>query len=88
MRQSGQRAGELFGHFSDAAQRTNVYTTLDYVEILQSLIKEWRIENINGLTEQAEKARDYVMALPSRLIRIADRIKIPEKEYQFKWIAS
>lgn len=88
MRQSGQKAGELFGHFSDAAQRTNVYTTLDYIEILQSLTKEWKVEHLSGLTDQAEKARDYVMALPSRLLRIAERIKIPETEYKFKWIAS
>ncbi len=88
MRETGQAASELFGHFSDAAQRINVYTTIDYVEILQSLIKEWNVEHLTGLNDAAEKARDYVVGLPGRLLRLAERIKIPEKQYQFKWIAS
>ena len=86
LRESGQPQGELFAHFSDAAQRTNVYTTYDYIEILESLLKEWSIDKVNGLTDEAEKARDYLMSLPGRLRRIADRIKIPEKQYSFKWI--
>lgn len=86
MRESGEKIGELFTHFSDAAQRTMVYTTHDYIDILKSLIKEWDIENIAGINETAEQARDYLMALPGRLERLSDRIKIPEKQYEFKWI--
>jgi acyl-[acyl-carrier-protein] desaturase len=86
LRESGGQQGQLFEHFSDAAQRTNVYTTFDYIEILESLLKEWKIEHIRSLTDDAEKARDYLMALPKRLRRIAERIKIPEKQYSFKWI--
>jgi acyl-[acyl-carrier-protein] desaturase len=87
MRESGQNISELFSHFSDAAQRIMVYTTQDYIEILESLLKEWNIDKRTGLNESAEKARDYLMALPDRLKRISDRVKIPEKQYQFKWIA-
>ena len=87
MRESGGGIGELFAHFSDAAQRIMVYTTQDYIYILESLIKEWNIENIVGINDSAEKARDYLMALPKRLQRIAERIKIPQKQYEFKWIA-
>ena len=87
MRETGQQAGELFGHFSDAAQRINVYTTIDYIEILQSLLAQWKIDQMTGLNDAAEKARDYVMALPARLLRIADRVKIPQKQYEFNWIA-
>lgn len=86
MRESGEKIGELFTHFSDAAQRTMVYTTQDYVDILKSLIKEWDIENISGINETAEQARDYLIALPNRLERLSERIKIPEKQYEFKWI--
>ena len=42
MRQSGDKVGELWSHFSDAAQRTKVYTAQDYITILSSLIKDWR----------------------------------------------
>ncbi len=88
LRESGGKMSELFSHFSDAAQRTKVYTTHDYIDILKSLITEWDIENISGLNSSAEKARDYLMALPARLQRISERIKINENKYKFNWISS
>ncbi len=87
LRQTGGTIGSLFSHFSDAAQRIGVYTTQDYIDIMQSLIQEWQIADRNGLTDPAEKARDYVMALPDRLQRISERISIPQKQYEFKWVA-
>jgi len=36
LRESGGKIGELFTHFSDAAQRTMVYTTQDYIDIMNS----------------------------------------------------
>jgi acyl-[acyl-carrier-protein] desaturase len=86
LRQSGEKIGNTFAHFSDAAQRLGVYTSLDYTNILDSLIKEWNIGNITGLNDLAEKSRDYLMALPERFRRIAERgLKAP-REYQFNWI--
>lgn len=87
LRESGGKIGDLFSHFSDAAQRTKVYTTQDYIDILNSLLKEWNIGNMRNLNDTAEKAREYVMALPNRLQRVSERIRIPEKQYNFKWIA-
>lgn len=86
LRQSGEKIGATFSHFSDAAQRLGVYTSLDYTQILESLIKEWNIANIPGINDAAEKARDYIMALPERFRRIAERgLKAP-LEYEFNWI--
>lgn len=86
MRQSGDKVGELWSHFSDAAQRTKVYTAQDYIDILSSLVKDWKIEHITELNEAGEKARDYLVNLPGRLQRVTDRMAEPEKEYEFKWI--
>ena len=86
LRETGDAIGGLFTHFSDAAQRIRVYTTQDYIDILESLLNQWNIENITDINDSAEKARDYLMALPNRLKRISDRIKIPENQYEFKWI--
>lgn len=86
MRQSGDKVGELWSHFSDAAQRTKVYTAQDYINILSSLIKDWDIDKITDLNEAGEKARDYIMALPNRLQNITNRMQEPEKEFEFKWI--
>jgi acyl-[acyl-carrier-protein] desaturase len=88
MRELGIEMGKTFGHFTDAAQRIGVYTSSDYTDILDSLIHDWKIEHITGLTGQAEKAREYIMALPNRLRRVADRMPVPKLEYKFKWISS
>ncbi len=88
LRESGGRMGELFEHFANAAQRLGVYTSEDYVEILQNLLKEWKIDAITDLNDQAERARDYLMKLPDRLTRIAQRMRVPEHTHQFKWIAA
>lgn len=87
LRQQGEKIGESWSHFSDAAQRLGVYTTMDYTAILDSLVKEWNIGNICGLTDAAEKGRDYLMLLPERFRKIAERstIKAPI-DYQFNWI--
>lgn len=86
LREMGLKIGQTFGHFTDAAQRLGVYTAIDYVEIMQQLIEEWKIDSINDLNEAGEKARDYVMNLPDRLIRVAERMKNPTMEYKFSWI--
>lgn len=86
LRETGVKMGHTFSHFSDAAQRLGVYTTYDYIDIMESLMADWNFENITGLNEKAEAARDYVLALPARLKRIAERTRIPELEYEFSWI--
>jgi acyl-[acyl-carrier-protein] desaturase len=87
LRQQGEKIGNTFSHFSDAAQRLGVYTSRDYTDILESLIQEWNISNIRDLNDAAEKARDYIMSLPERFRKIAERssIKAPI-EYEFNWI--
>lgn len=86
LRESGEKISTAFEEFSNTAQRIGVYTSADYVDILQKLIERWEIDKITNLSDDAEKARDYLMALPSRLTRLAQRMKIPENSYQFKWI--
>ncbi len=86
LRETGVKMGDTFAHFSDAAQRLGVYTTIDYIEILESLLVDWEIASVRDLNAQAEKSRDYLMALPARLRRIADRTRIPELAYEFSWI--
>lgn len=86
LREMGVKIGQTFGHFTDAAQRLGVYTAIDYVDILQQLIEEWKVESVQELNEAGEKARDYIMTLPNRLLRVAERMKTPSIEYKFSWI--
>ncbi|KQR71464.1 acyl-ACP desaturase [Pedobacter sp. Leaf176] len=87
LREVGLKIGQTFGHFTDAAQRLGVYTAVDYVEIMQQLIIDWKIEGMRDLDDAGEKARDYIMNLPSRLLRVAERMKNPTIDYKFSWIA-
>ena len=86
LREVGLPIGQAFGHFTDAAQRLGVYTAVDYVDILKQLIVDWNIESVKELNEAGEKARDYIMRLPDRLLRVAERMKNPLMDYKFKWI--
>ncbi|TAF68165.1 MAG: acyl-ACP desaturase [Flavobacterium sp.] len=86
LRESGQKISSAFEQFSDSAQRIGVYTATDYVDIMQKLIDKWEIDKISGLTDEAEKARDYLMKLPSRMAKISERLVIPAESYIFKWV--
>ncbi len=86
LREMGTNIGQTFGHFTDAAQRLGVYTALDYVDILKDLLADWKIDSVQDLDGAGEKAREYLLALPNRLARIAERIKVPQMEYKFSWI--
>lgn len=88
MREIGVEIGKTFAHFTDAAQRIGVYTAADYVTIVRQLLKEWNIEGLAQLKDSGEKAREYLLQLPARLERIAERIKVPQLEYKFRWILS
>jgi acyl-[acyl-carrier-protein] desaturase len=86
LREMGMGKGETFSHFSEAAQRIGVYTAFDYVNILKSLIIDWKIDALTNLNETGEKARDYIMALPNRLQRLAERMNPKPTSYRFSWI--
>lgn len=88
LRESGGSIGTAFENFSNCAQRLGVYTAQDYIEILQKLNDYWQIENIRNLTDEAEKGRDYLVKLPSRLERIAERMSFPKDHYRFKWVTA
>lgn len=87
MRESGGAPqGEAFIHFADCAQDLGVYTAHDYVDIYNRLLKEWNIEAMTGLDDEAEKARDQVMKRPQLIKRIADRGRKPRSDHRFKWV--
>lgn len=86
IRESGESIGTAFEKFSESAQRIGVYTALDYVDILSKLNEMWEIDKITNLTDEAEKARDYLLRLPARMTRIAERMVTPGEERLFKWV--
>jgi acyl-[acyl-carrier-protein] desaturase len=53
----------------------------DYIDIMQKLMTRWEIDKITGLTDEAEKARDYLMKLPARMTRVSERMTIPQESH-------
>ncbi len=86
IRESGEDIATAFENFSNAAQRLGVYTTEDYISILKTLNNYWEIDKMRGLTDEAQKARDYLMKLPDRMTRVAERMAIPQDQHKFKWV--
>ena len=87
IRESGEEIASAYVEFSNSALRLGVYTPRDYIDILRKLNKYWDIEHITDLSGPAEKARDYLMALPARLERVTDRIKVSDYQREFKWVS-
>lgn len=86
LRESGGHIGAAFENFSVCAQRLGVYTSNDYIDILKKLNAYWEIDALKGLSDEASRARDYLMGLPARLLRISERMAIPEDQYRFRWV--
>lgn len=86
LRESGEKIGSAFEQFSNSAQRIGVYTASDYVDIMQKLIDRWEIDKIINLTDEAEKARDYLMKLPARMAKVSERLVVPKDVTLFKWV--
>jgi len=87
------KSPSLYSDFSDIAQRLEVYTALDYADILRHLVERWDLENIEGLSSEAEKEREYLCKLPERYRKLAERsmnkkLKVNEEtpEVKFSWI--
>jgi acyl-[acyl-carrier-protein] desaturase len=85
---------DLYENFSNVAQRLGVYTALDYAEIIKHLVSTWDLENLEGLSSEAEKEREYICRLPERYRKLAERSmnkkkKVTEDEVplkSFNWI--
>jgi len=83
----------LYENFSAIAQKLNVYTAIDYAEIIGHLVKRWDLENVEGLSSDAEKEREYICKLPARYKKLAERSmnrkkKVNEEDPKvaFSWI--
>ena len=75
----------LFAKFSLVAQKTGVYTSADYAEIIGTLVNEWKIAGLTGISDAAAKAQEYLCTLSERYHRLAGRIQFTGVE-KFSWI--
>ncbi|XP_049413584.1 stearoyl-[acyl-carrier-protein] 9-desaturase 6, chloroplastic-like [Solanum stenotomum] len=77
----------LFEHFSAIFQKQDVYTSRHYAEILEFFITRWELEKLEGLTEEARCAQDFVCQLPRKIRRLENRAKkLESRQVKFSWI--
>ena len=76
----------IFARYSVITQKIGIYTAWDYAKIIDHLVSFWKIENLTGLTDAAQKAQTYLSKLADRYMRVADRMKAPE-EVSLLWLS-
>jgi acyl-[acyl-carrier-protein] desaturase len=64
---------DLYENFSNVAQRLEVYTAIDYAEIIDHLVTTWDLGHLDGLSSEGEKEREYLCKLPERYRKLAER---------------
>ncbi|XP_031281799.1 stearoyl-[acyl-carrier-protein] 9-desaturase, chloroplastic-like [Pistacia vera] len=64
---------QLFDHVSNVLMRIGVYTTTDYINVLEHFVGIWNIEKLEGLKSDGKIAQDYVCGLPERLRKMEER---------------
>lgn len=55
------------------AERLEVYTAKDYADIMEHLINRWEVADRTGLSGEAAKEQEYLVALPNRIRKLAER---------------
>jgi len=78
----------LFEHFAAVAQRSGIYTVVDYAQIIDHLVTTWKIASL-PLCGEGAKAQEFLCRQAERLGAMAERLTA-EVESQprasFKWI--
>lgn len=76
----------IFEDYSSLAQKLGVYTSHDYADIVEDLVRSWGIANISGLSGEAVHAQEYLCTFSDRIKKLADRRAIAPPKNKFSWI--
>jgi hypothetical protein len=77
---------------SQVAQKVGVYTAKDYADIVEHLVRFWKVAERSGLSPEAEAMQEYLCRLPARVSSLADRLAAKAKKKpgrqsaRFSWI--
>ena len=79
----------LFLNFCTVSSRTEVYSAMDYIDVLEHFIAKWKVEKLTGLSSEGQKSQNYVCGLAQRMRKVEGRNDKRVKEAQtvpFSWI--
>ena len=74
-----------FREMADVIRRAGIYGPRDYLRIVEELIRFWAIEAVSGLDELGRKAQEKIMAVPARLLRVADMMETRSRAKTFSF---
>jgi acyl-[acyl-carrier-protein] desaturase len=80
------RDGDLFTRFAEVGQRLGVYTLDDYAENLSQLVDAMGLRGLAGLAGEAERHRDLLCELPSRIAGSGGRRSRRGTSRPFRWL--
>ncbi|AGA25572.1 acyl-ACP desaturase [Singulisphaera acidiphila] len=87
-RMNDGRTPDLFDHYAAVTQRTGVYTSRDYGDIIRHLNNAWNVGR-RSVSGKAARAQDYICQQPERFERFADEIGeqvASQAPFSFSWI--
>jgi acyl-[acyl-carrier-protein] desaturase len=87
---SGPIETTLFSDFASIAEAEKVYTAFDYCDILDWLIKRWKITEVPGLDSKGMEAQEFVLGFSPRLRKLSERRAVKQKKNfqakKFAWV--
>lgn len=72
-------------NYVNITQKIGVYTSFDYASIIDHLVKHWGIDQLLGLSDEGNKAQDFLSTLAERYYKLAERMQEP-REMELVWL--
>ena len=80
---------DIFERFAVVAQKSGIYTTRDYAEVVQHLVEYWGIASLTGLTPEAARDQEYLCGLADHYLKKVERVEeviAQAPPHPFGWI--
>jgi acyl-[acyl-carrier-protein] desaturase len=74
-----------FSEMADVIRRAGIYGPRDYLKIVEEQIRFWAIDTLEGLDEAGKRAQEKILAIPSRLERVANLMEARARAKTFSF---
>lgn len=74
-----------FRELADVIRRAGIYGPRQYQAIVEEQIRFWAIDAVEAVTEAGRKAQEAILAIPTRLARIADAMEAKRTAKSFSF---
>jgi len=74
-----------FREMADVIRRAGIYGPRDYLTIVEEQIRFWDIAGVTGLDDTGKRAQETILAIPTRLRRVADAMETRSRAKTFSF---